>query len=467
MTELISTLQEQSIDEALIYLFELGLDDTTTVFFHSGFNFEDNTQDFNVDPRQYAGTVQFKARGYSTDPVTQIINTYIPIPAQLEGMEFSKEGPSNRPKLAIANILDTFSEELGGLSNDELLGKRIVVRTTLLKYLMQSGGPVGALDQDDGAAPLEFPTSTYIIDRVSLLNSALVEFELANPLDLPNITLPNRMVVGKYCSWKYQGKDTNNVGACSWKADHTNPFYPASRTARFFYNLRDEPICWHEEVEGTYTEVSDDPLPTSGRAVYSISTDYVTNDIVKVVIPNTSPTEYVYYVATRDIPAGLEPGTRRAFKSWVPIRPYYRWSLNTQFNYYPDDPFRSDYVLYPSGGTEYPGTGMGQGLLDPKSNNGVPTIWRCKKSHTSGNADILRPRFTSPYWERAELCGKTLESCKLRYQATRLFPRPNSSFDGAADWEFSKPGYKTRPNYAILNNTIALPFGAFPGTVKF
>lgn len=65
-------------------------------------------------------------------------------------------------------------------------------------------------------------------------------------------------------------------------------------------------------------------------------------------------------------------------------------------------------------------------------------IWEALTTSTGKD-----PRYTRRYWKRIDLCGKTLNSCKIRYQG--------SSTVGDA----------------TLDKTVPLPFGGFPGSKKY
>lgn len=71
-------------------------------------------------------------------------------------------------------------------------------------------------------------------------------------------------------------------------------------------------------------------------------------------------------------------------------------------------------------------------------------IWRCILAST-GNT----PGFNSVYWTRADLCSKTLTGCKKRYQA---LPTEDAN---------------NKPMQVGLDTSKVLPFGGFPGSVKF
>ena len=73
-------------------------------------------------------------------------------------------------------------------------------------------------------------------------------------------------------------------------------------------------------------------------------------------------------------------------------------------------------------------------------------IWKyILTDSSSGN----QPSFNSVYWTRADLCSKTLTGCKKRYQAIPTADANN------------------KPMQVSLDTTKVLPFGGFPGSVKF
>ena len=155
MSELIESVQTQDPGSALIELFELDLG-STVIYMHSGVE-EDLT------------TIEFRDK---LSPYT--VREYTAFPIMMDGIEASSDGASNRPSLSVANVLSSFSDSLGGLSNEDLVGKTIVRRQTLKKYLVGETG--------DTTPPVEFPSKKYILDRVSSENSVAVTFELSAPL---------------------------------------------------------------------------------------------------------------------------------------------------------------------------------------------------------------------------------------------------------------------------------------------
>lgn len=414
--DLIETVQLQTIEDEFVMLFEIALEDGSFIYFHSGYNIEDDTRNLGSDPRGYAGTVEFKHKDY---PSTQVINTYFPLPCELDGLAVSSEGAAKRPTITIANVLDHFQDALGDLRNEDLIGQRIVMRSTLRKYLMST--ITGGTATDDGTSiPVEFPRQSYIIDRIASLNAAVVSFELANPMDLPNVVLPNRIVVGKYCSWQYKGKNAANpIGACAWTK---NSVKPGTTNDIYFYNVKDQPLL-SSGRQGDFT-------------TYSGAVDYTAGALVIEAGE--------YYIAPFDVPqtgaaSPVIPGTTGSANVWIPVRFWTNWTPAGSKSYFSDnrDPLAGEHVLYPNSSQP-----------NPNVNDGLPTVWRCTTSHTSGSATA--PKLGSSFWEPADICGKTITSCKIRFQATKA----------------SGSGTSTVPAYNF-NTQVPLPFGGFPGVVKF
>jgi len=310
--DLINTVQLQSVGDALVELFDLVLPSGNEIHLHNGL--EQGTDSIYFSNK--AGTV---------------LNEYVAIPIEIDGIELNSDGPQSRPTLSLANLptitrsiasnedtmLDILEAE-GVARNDDLINTKVTYRRTLLKYTQSSGAAA--------ALPTEFPTHTYYIDRVSSESNIVVQFELASPMDIEGVVLPNRLVVGKYCSWRYQGVELASDGGCTW---------PLDGNGRFF-------------------TVSDSSINISATATWSSdNSSYVAGDRVQ-----TDTNGYIQvWEAVRTVPLNKEPSAN-------PI-----------------------------------------------------------------------------YWERVDLCGKLLNSCKIRFQ-----------------------GNNSNTN---LDTSTPLPFGAFPGTKKF
>lgn len=425
MSNVIATdVQTQEIDSGLVELFEVTLPNGTTLYFHPGIDsdltdvqFRDKTEPANpviagtfivgtiysiinagtnADPTNYtligaanntAGTT-FTATGVGsgTGQATQVNHTirdYIPMPMVIDGLEIQADGASSRPAFTIANIGSLFQTELGNFKNDDLIGQRIKRRQTLRKYLV--GGA------QDASPPIEFSTQEYIIDRVADENSLSITYEVATPFDLENIQIPRRIVVGKYCSWKYQGHASGKGGGCTWNTDGAVN-YDGDGTVR---------------AHKAYFDFDDKPLVLAETfADYVASTAYTTVSYV-----THAGKFWVCTVAG----TGNTPSITSSF--WKEVRKWAEWSSG------------SSYAL---------------GTL--VRYNGV-TIWKA----TAGTVPAGQiPTGTSPYWVREEICGKTLQSCKARYGF--------------------KPSVLTSANQkpeGATNLAARLPFGSFPGTLKY
>lgn len=320
MTDLIDVVQLQETDDALVELFDITLPTGTTVYVFSGL---DEGSD-NVYFPNKAGTV---------------LNEYIALPIKLDGVEVRSAGNSNRPNLTVANIPaltrayqnngdgtndeDTLLEILtdqGFLKNEDFLTSRVTIRRTMLSHTKRAG--------DSPALPVEFPTLTYIIDRVASENSLIVSFELTSPIDAEGLMIPNRMIIGKYCPWRYQGHSLNYDGGCYW---------PLNSNGRFF-DVEDNLITKDYTVD--FSEWNNTSTYTAGDKLYT-----TTNSHVQI------------WEAKVDVPANKNPETQNS------------------------------------------------------------------------------------YWKRIDLCGKTLNSCKIRFQGNNI----NTD----------------------LTTSVPLPFGGFPGSKKF
>lgn len=221
---LIKTTQVQETDDALVHLFELKLPEprSTTLYFHDGLNFDSGT----------GKNIYFPSKDGTS------VNEYIAFPITIDGIETKAGGGSNRPVLSMANIpvlsrtlanntdgtddetnLEQVFTDEGMGSAEDFLGGTLTYRSTLLKYTFNASNapPVGAL-------PIEYPSFSYSLDRISREESASIQFELATPADLDNVMLPNRRAVGKYCAWEYQGA-LYGRGGCTAPANSFGAFF--------------------------------------------------------------------------------------------------------------------------------------------------------------------------------------------------------------------------------------------------
>jgi hypothetical protein len=83
---------------------------------------------------------------------------------------------------------------------------------------------------------------------------------------------------------------------------------------------------------------------------------------------------------------------------------------------------------------------------------------------SGGAVGAKRPDINPTYWQIGDVCGKLLESCRIRYHAT--FYRPGSSRNYLAGGMVvtTTDGKYHGASAAFYNTEVVLPFGGFPGT---
>lgn len=217
MTDIIDAVQLQTVGDSLIELFEITLKNQTTPIALL-------TAGLDADSKNiYFPT----ADGTS-------LEEYVAIPIDISDTKIDSEGPQNRPTLSMANLVAlgrTIVDNDDGDSDEttwsallqanniykaeDIIGAKVVYRRTLLKKTYRQTDVAGWTT----TLPDEFPSSTYIIDRLKTETAIAVSYELASPFDLENVKLPNRVVVGKYCPWKYQGIAIDGLqggSGCTW-----------------------------------------------------------------------------------------------------------------------------------------------------------------------------------------------------------------------------------------------------------
>ena len=224
MPDLIDTVQLQEIDDAYVELFDITLPKSgEKVYLFNGLS--DGTNNIYFPQKTISGGVY-------------TLKEYFALPISIDGVELNGAGASPRPSLRVANIPtltrsisnneDGVSDEEtlfsilvdeGLLKNEDLLNTRIDYRRTLLSNTYNSG------NSHPSSPPVEFPSQTYIIDRVASEDSIMVEFELASPIDVEGVKVPGRVVIGRYCVWRYQGGKLNNEGGCNWPLNGNGIFF--------------------------------------------------------------------------------------------------------------------------------------------------------------------------------------------------------------------------------------------------
>ena len=177
---------------AIIELFQLHLDATLhgsadIYYFHNGVN------------AAVTGNVVWNGQ------------SYVRLPLEATGFDYSSSGSLPRPKLAVSNIGSNITAILLSVNlittGNDLGGAKVVRIRTLKKYL----------DGEAGADPhAKFPDEIWYVDRKSNENRAVVEFELASKFDLVGVMLPRRQIIANVCQWVYRGGECGYTGSNYW-----------------------------------------------------------------------------------------------------------------------------------------------------------------------------------------------------------------------------------------------------------
>lgn len=407
MAENLITKDVQKLDPAssLIQLFEIEYTEGNFVYVHPGL-------------KENLGSVQF--RDYDTNAT---IRTYSAIPMQVEGFEAKTSGAIARPTIAIANATNAFSGAIGTIDYDSLLGLKIIRRLTLEKYLYGESG--------DDSPPVEFPRQVWLVDRIKARTKEVVQLELAAAFDLQGVKIPARQIVANRCPWIYQAASPHldeykKVGGCTWNLESTySPAYGST-------NSQDGSVS-----HLVYVNQDDDQIVPSTTSFTTYSSGAVTKDTfykntqtatkIDADGSQSSVTATNYWQA-RVAESG--PGTPSDGNSnFKRVCTYTTYSHGTEYFAYTSDVY-NDYVKFTDN-------------VASSSTNGKTLLWKVKKS------SINVPPAHGEYWERGDMCSKSMDGCKMRFGYNPLANTANS---------LGKSDPKTSGN---------LPFGGFPGAKAF
>ncbi len=240
-----------------------------------------------------------------------------------------------------------------------------------------------------------------------------------------------------------------NKGACSWRINSSlkKLIVTTEATMYGYITVNDEPLV-HKGIAYNYN---------SGNGTWSVKSSAGTGEVVPSTYSEgmTTTTGSIFrhttdgyehlWLYTGDDTSNLSIAPVIGSVNWQLLRTYTLWT-DRAFSIQ-SDTLNNDYVLYPyhSGSTE-----ASIGFVD------TSTIWRNTISLAAGSGEA--PHKDSLFWAPGDVCGKTLNSCKSRYQYQ---PRIVGTDVGV-----NQVGQKTQP--AVEKDTNALlPFGGFPGSRKF
>ena len=222
----LSTALQEVAPGAVIELFQLELNVaqhgvSTTYYFHAGLN--ELTTDI-----VWAG------------------QSYQALPIQAEGFELTGKGTLPRPTLRISNLSGTISSLITTLP-EGLQGAKVTRIRTLRRFLdpVNFAGYDNILLEDSSRLLTEdsyffklevigvmsdpyaeFPRQVYYIDRLSLENRDIIEFELASVFDLAGVRAPKRQCVTR-CQWKYRSAECGYTGTNYFNINNEVVYQPS------------------------------------------------------------------------------------------------------------------------------------------------------------------------------------------------------------------------------------------------
>ena len=395
---MVQDVQKQDPGSAVVQLYEIQLSSSSSIYFHTGLESD-------------LSTVQFRDK---TTPTT--IRTYSALPIQMTGFKKASTGALSRPTMTLANVLTTFGDALGSLSNDDLLGNKVIRRTTLQKYLYG--------ESSDQSPPIEFPSEVHYIDRIKNENATMVTFELAPAHDLVGVKVPARHAMSNACNWRYQGASWDKsagdrTGACT--IDTQGRLYIDGTTYKNWVNIDDERVVLSSSTFTDYSGVSGGTTLTL-NAYYSTSkTDAIRYNVDGTQTGSQTVTEYwqCRKAATKTA-AGTPSDSSTYFDR---IRVYATYSASTTYYAYTDDKL-NPYVEYTA--------------------NSQAKLWKLKKTSKGNTPD------ETTYWQLGDACGKTIKACAMRYNSEPISAGTASS------------NMKAEPV-----DRWTLPFGGFPGAKRY
>jgi len=157
---------------------------------------------FNISSNPY-GTINWQG------------NYYYPFPIYAEGFDLTSSTTLPTPMVSFSNFSPDLSnnsfykyirmqvESLG-----DIVGCKFTRIRSFLKYLRSSNfsNNINPYNTDPSIVEIELPRDIYYIDRKNLETRSKLEFTLSSILDVENVNLPGRMILGTRCPYQYRGE---------------------------------------------------------------------------------------------------------------------------------------------------------------------------------------------------------------------------------------------------------------------
>lgn len=399
--QLIEDLQKQAVASPLVELYEIEKPNGSYAY---------------VTPGEDSDGSSLQLYDYTTNTT---LRTYAPYPVVAGGFETKVTGPIARPSISFSNVGSNFTTLIGSTDIPLMVGKKIIRRLTLKKYLAGESADTGS-----GQQSVEFTRQVWTISKVKSRDAVEVSFELKAPFDLEGITIPARQIVANGCPWEYTGAspeltEANKCGGCTWRKDGVfRRSYGTSDNAQKVYVTLDDEYIY------------DDSLSYTDYTAAAGSTSFAVNDFIKTTDN----------AATEITTAGGFNNITNLTRYWQVRTAGTKTALGT-----PSES-NSNFAVIRVFNSTYSASTTYKAYTDDRLNEIVKSgdfLWKTKQP-TVGNA----PAF-SEFWRRADECGKRLESCNKRYGFNPITTTSATSRGKIA-----------------LQDAI-LPFGGFPGSKNF
>ena len=151
---------------------------------------------WEVDASDITGGSIYYFTANTTESGTSVLLNgveYLPIDAEIEGLEHKGDGAQPRPTIRISNVTQTFTAAI--VSLNDMVGAKVTRRRTYRRYLD---------DGDEADSTIQFPTDVYYIERKKTHNALFVEWELVSIIDQASRQLPARQILRDICSHTYR-----------------------------------------------------------------------------------------------------------------------------------------------------------------------------------------------------------------------------------------------------------------------
>lgn len=198
---------------SLVYLYEIDLSEIAPTMIN--YNFAGNQPINKGIFRIYNDYNLHKIIGNQYGTIKWQNNFYYPFPIIAEGFDYNSAGTLPTPKVSISNLsadqsLNSFYRyiRMQMQSLGDIIGAKFVRIKTFLKYLdgANFSNNVNPFNPSTGLYEIELPRDVFYIDRKTVENKNIIEYELASILDVENLTLPGRTILATRCPLQYRGE---------------------------------------------------------------------------------------------------------------------------------------------------------------------------------------------------------------------------------------------------------------------